>query len=1120
MTEKIGLESVFETKDFQKGLDIYLKGLKDAEKATTSTAGTSGAGGLSTVAGGLGSATSGVGGLTSVLGGATGGLSLFATAGLAAAAAIGVVLVKGVMEGTRAIVGFGKDAIATAGRVNELTTIAQLLGQRAGFTADAISDEIAKVKEFGIQADIAATTVAQFTRYNLDLADASKIARVAQDAAQVSGQNSSETLDQLLYGILTYNKRVLRTAGLNVDLAGGMGEYAKSIGKVSAALTEEEQVQAALQATLKEGIKIRGIYETLQATSPGKQLRSLERDVFDLKDAFGQPFQDAFLSIVASARNITQAFTKALSPAKELGEAFGETEQEGGQLYGIMVKLGAVAAVVADAFKWAAETLSNWAINVLGDAEATMTDFAIRAFDWGLNIAIQLADGLISGAIGALTWAMNQITALLTAWLAPGSAPKVAPDLPKWGAAAMTEYLKGFTQADFSALKAIQAPLQKAIALMVTTGQIGKIAGGKLLASLSTELAKVLSGQGELDPSVFAKLTKAAGPFGTEIADLTGKVLELAVAEEKLANARKKEDEATSNVRSAIADYNRALRSGATEEALDGQLEYINAQEAQRQAAITERSELEKTMDVMREAVSLQTQLVDQLLMLTQAQLVMPDISGALGGAAGGLGGALSSALDGAFAGFTNKINEAVLEMKQKILDAFEPLKTAWEDKWSPMFEEFGKAWDLFEIRVLTVWYRLFGPERGIVTGLIKDLDFTPISEAFGVLGDSLGDLVDSLAGLVGIDLSKQEGFLDKFALWAKDPGTINKFQTAIEGLAGAIEWLAGAIDWLAEAIGKIRNIGINLGGLMVDPEKLERAEQGAIDLFGWGNLEIEAETVGAGVADALVRGAESKMPVLAGTDFFGNLIDTAITDITTFFNNLAKSPEEFSALYGAIDEQVEKEEGWRIHLTTTVAEGILEFIANAVDPLAVSLGTEGDTQKNITTLQEDSMGGLATAFGMTGGLWQSITTFKDDLLASLVEGVGLVISSFDLLILKIGDLQKAISKVDWSKLDPVLPDSPPPLAVGAELSSLSMATLADFVLKLGKASTNMSLPGFETGATTMSTMPAPAMASMTMQTAAQVRNINLSFSAEINTDMDMTIFEDRVSRIVIKLLT
>ena len=1072
MVEKIGLVSVFDTKDFQKGLDIYLKGLKQADQATSKTSGST------TEAG------SGVTAMGGQMGAAAGGIGLFTAAALGAAAAVGIALVNAITDAAASLINFQKEAILTAARVNELTIVAQLLGQRAGFTEQRITDETEAIKQFGIRTDVALKLMIQFNRYNLDLAKASELARVAQDAAVISMQDSSDALDNILYGILTYNKRILRTAGLNVDLRGAMKAYADELGKTSNELTEVEKVTASLNAVIAEGVRIAGVYEAAMET-PGKQLRSLKRDMFDLSSAMGQPFQNAFAIVIKAARELTQSLTAALSPPKELGKHLKGAEEAGGELYDMMVNLGAAASIMADGIRWAAETLVNWLIGGLDSMYDTMESTGKNAVGWGINIMVQFADGLIQGAVSALTWAMNQITAMLTYWLSGQSPPRVAPDLPQWGMNAMTEFLKGFTEADFSALKAIQQPLQKALSILVQTGKLGKAAGGRMLTSISTELAKALSG-GSIDPKFFEKMARSLGPFGAEIADLTKKVLELGVAEEKLKEAQKREQDALRKVRSGIEDYNRALRAGATEEQLDGRLELINAQEAQVQAAREEKSALEEQMDAMKEAVSLQQQLVDQLLMLTSAQIEMPDLAKAGAGAAGGLTGALSDALSNIdLSGFTTKWSGAVEEAKNKLLSLFDPIKDKWEQDWEPLFTSFAREWDLFEIKVWTVWYRLFGPERGILTKLLADLDFEPLKKSLEGLGDSFGNLVSAFLELFGIDTSGTEGALDAIAKWASDPVTINKFQTAIEGLAGAIDWLAGAIDWLAEAVPKVTGFlqtGLPTAGDMSASEAGYRAM-----FMGGGDATVTGFESGAEIGEAYARGFESGLDEPEG-GWFGNII----TDIGNFFTELGKAPAEFKFMEDAIASEQKVEEGWRINLTTVIAQGILDFISGGMDPLAESFSEEGDTQKGIASLN--------TAIGTEGNLWQSIIAFKDTLLADLVKGMGEVVSAFDSVILKLGELQVAMDKIDWENLGAVLPGSLPPLAEGLRSVSSQLSTV---VADLPK----------------MTTMAAPSMATVPVAGGSSSKTINLSFSAAINNDMDMATFEDRVSRVVMGLL-
>jgi hypothetical protein len=68
---------------------------------------------------------------------------------------------------------------------------------------------------------------------------------------------------------------------------------------------------------------------------------------------------------------------------------------------------------------------------------------------WGENFVVSLAEGM-AAAISAVINVLNQLGQIIADWLAPGSPPKLLPHLPEWGAAAMSEYMQGWLQGDFS----------------------------------------------------------------------------------------------------------------------------------------------------------------------------------------------------------------------------------------------------------------------------------------------------------------------------------------------------------------------------------------------------------------------------------------------------------------------------------------------------------------------------------------------------------------------------------------------------------------------------------------------------------------------------------------------
>src|SRR3990167_3664293 len=210
---QIGLEAQWNNDAFNKGFQEYMRSLDQASKHTDRAAGQ-------------------MSGLGAAVGSAMGGIG---TASLVASVALGTLAAQGFMavvnaagEAIGALQAFGLESIKTAGRVYELHLVAQLLGQRAGQTEQEIDAQTESIKKLGIRTDVALTLQAQSARSSLNSAQATDIARVAQDAAVLTMSDSSETLDRLMWGILTYNQRIIRTAGLNVDMSNAFERFAEA----------------------------------------------------------------------------------------------------------------------------------------------------------------------------------------------------------------------------------------------------------------------------------------------------------------------------------------------------------------------------------------------------------------------------------------------------------------------------------------------------------------------------------------------------------------------------------------------------------------------------------------------------------------------------------------------------------------------------------------------------------------------------------------------------------------------------------------------------------------------------------------------------------------------------
>lgn len=103
---------------------------------------------------------------------------------------------------------------------------------------------------------------------------------------------------------------------------------------------------------------------------------------------------------------------------------------------------GALSAIV-EGIKSALNGLVDFLASTTDAFLGTTADFVA----FGFNIGASLARGILaSGSV--LSSALGGIGRLLTFWLAPGSPPRIAPEIDDWGKATMEEYITAFGNAN------------------------------------------------------------------------------------------------------------------------------------------------------------------------------------------------------------------------------------------------------------------------------------------------------------------------------------------------------------------------------------------------------------------------------------------------------------------------------------------------------------------------------------------------------------------------------------------------------------------------------------------------------------------------------------------------
>ena len=236
----------------------------------------------------------------------------------------------------------------TAARTETLGVAMEAVAKATGTSITLLKEQEAALKKQGITTQEARNTLTRFMQSQLDVAQATDIARVAQDLAVISGENSSETVQRLTQAIASGNTVLLKQVGINRTAEDMYKEYAKTLGKTAIQLSETEKKQAMVNAILEEGEKVTGAYEAAMGTA-GKKLGSLSRYIEEAYNTIGDKFLPIFNQMI-------DAFTKLLKgiTPEMIDGLFGTLNRWFPVIAGIIVAAVTPALIGMAASLWAA----------------------------------------------------------------------------------------------------------------------------------------------------------------------------------------------------------------------------------------------------------------------------------------------------------------------------------------------------------------------------------------------------------------------------------------------------------------------------------------------------------------------------------------------------------------------------------------------------------------------------------------------------------------------------------------------------------------------------------------------------------------------------------------------
>ncbi len=301
-----------------------------------------------------------------------------------------------------------------AARVETLGVVLNQVGKTAGFSSDQMADFEKGVRDMGITTQVARISLVRLIQANIDLKNASKLARTAQDAAVIAGINSSQAFERIVQGIQTLNPRILKTMGLTINLDQAYREYSKTMNIAVEDIDVVTKKQIAVNEVLEAGTRIVGSYEAAMDTA-GKRMTSIARHAEEAQRAFGEAFLPAFVLVIDAATAAFKAFN-SLNPAIQRTAAYS-------------IAAGTAIAGLAGPLL----ILASQGPKIVGSMSAVGMTF----FDLGANAAAlgtkagfattKLA--FMAPALGALATAAIAATAVVALAIAIGMLIQFASDL-------------------------------------------------------------------------------------------------------------------------------------------------------------------------------------------------------------------------------------------------------------------------------------------------------------------------------------------------------------------------------------------------------------------------------------------------------------------------------------------------------------------------------------------------------------------------------------------------------------------------------------------------------------------------------------------------------------------
>lgn len=294
-----------------------------------------------------------------------------------------------------------------------------------------------------------------------------------------------------------------------------------------------------------------------------ERLNNLAGQITILKGSFESLAINIGSSVTPALMSIVQAAIPVINTASDIVEALNGSEEA-------FNRLSPAAQTVVIAFQEISTGISSTITeiqsivsNLISSIESYFGGIIDAAYGWGNNVGGQFASGL-AASVGSIVDSVAGIGDSLSYWLEPGSPPRIAPDLDKWGSEVGKVYYDAIGSADYSGLMDIGMGIQKSFmtpfeaadysAITDFTNQVksifdnlkdnDKVSDKDAISSVIgtresfTRAIEELKLTGSVSKQTFDEIISSAGIAGMQVGQLTVGYLQWRAATEQVTRAQ------------------------------------------------------------------------------------------------------------------------------------------------------------------------------------------------------------------------------------------------------------------------------------------------------------------------------------------------------------------------------------------------------------------------------------------------------------------------------------------------------------------------------------------------------------------------------------------------------